>query len=275
MNKKSISLKSFFLKINLGLAAIFAVASCAQSAKVEAPPTAVVESKINLVLISGFHLDERSWDEMIKSIDMTKFTVQAMPRLGRDPDHPAHLSEIAKMSCEKIKGPSVIVGHSFGGAFTNEIMGVCPGKVLKIIYVSALVPLKGEHAMDQLKGVDQRRYGSAVKMDKDRMTPKSQKAILSALDNGVSKEQTKQTQVYPESFVPSGDAVDYNSEAFAKLSKYYIYTGKDEVIPVKFQKKFTDRIEITDSKTIQSGHLPMLTQPKELAKAIEDFAERK
>ena len=54
----------------------------------------------------------------------------------------------------------------------NEMTGICPENISKIIYVAALVPLNGEHPTDQLKGIDQKLYMSFVEVGKDRTTPK-------------------------------------------------------------------------------------------------------
>ncbi len=112
----------------LSLIAILISASCASQNYAK-------QQKVNLILISGSHLDETSWGEMIKNLDQAHFAVLAHPRLGRDANQPLHLKQIAEMACQKLGVPTVVVAHSFGGSTANEMTGVCPEKISKIIYV--------------------------------------------------------------------------------------------------------------------------------------------
>lgn len=198
-----------------------------------------------------------------------------MPRLGRDADHPEHLKQTAEMACAKITAPTTIVAHSFGGAVTNEIIGVCPAKVKKIIYVSALVPMNGEHPTDMLKGANQKAYMSAVKVGKDRITPKKQIVFLKKLDASLKLDQKNLPPVYAESMLSLGDVIENNAADFNKIAKYYIYTSDDKVIPLDYQKKMTARLTLAGSDSVKSGHLPLLTKPAQLAQILQKFIDEK
>ncbi len=228
--------------------------------------------KTNLILITGSHLDETSWSEVVKNLDDTYFSVLALPRLGRDANQPLHLKQIAEMACQKLQGPTVIVAHSFGGSTANEMTGVCPEKITKIIYIAALVPLNGEHPTDPLKGADQKLYMSIVEVGKDRITPKAKVKFLSGMDLEVSKNEAVLPAVFPESMLNLGDVIEFKNDTFNAIPKYYVFTSKDHVIAPEFQKKMAQRITLTASETIPSGHLPLLSKPKEVAEIIKAFA---
>lgn len=225
--------------------------------------------KVNLILITGSHLDETSWSDVAKNLDETHFSVLALPRLGRDANQPLHLKQIAEMACHKLEGPTAVVAHSFGGATANEMTGVCPEKISKIIYIAALVPLNGEHPTDQLKGADQKLYMSIVEVGKDRITPKSKVKFLNGMDSEVSKNQDALPAVFPESMLNLGDVIEFKNDTFNAIPKYYVFTSKDHVIAPEFQKKIAQRITLTASEMIQSGHLPLLSKPKEVAEIIK------
>ena len=228
--------------------------------------------KTNLILITGSHLDETSWSEVSKNLDEAHFAVFALPRLGRDADQPLHLKQIAEMACQKLEGPTVVVAHSFGGATANEMTGVCPDKISKIIYIAALVPLNGEHPTDQLKGSDQKLYMSIVEVGKDRISPKSNFKFLNGMDSEVSKNEAALPAVFPESMLNLGDVIEFKNDTFNAIPKYYVFTSKDQVIAPEYQKKLSQRITLAGSETIQSGHLPLLSKPKEVADIIKAFA---
>lgn len=230
------------------------------------------QQKINLLLITGSHLDETSWSEVTKNLDEAQFAVFALPRLGRDANQPLHLKQIAEMACQKLAGTTVVVAHSFGGATANEMTGVCPEKISKIIYIAALVPLDGEHPTDQLKGADQKLYMSIVEVGKDRISPKLKVKFLNGMDPEVSKNEASLPAVFPESMLNLGDVVEFKNETFNKIPKYYVFTSRDQVITPEYQKKLSGRITLAGSETIQSGHLPLLSKPKEVAAIITAFA---
>ncbi|MBC7372179.1 MAG: alpha/beta hydrolase [Bdellovibrionaceae bacterium] len=228
-----------------------------------------MQTKKDIAFINGSHLDENSWFEVIRILGSEKYNAVALPRLGRDDDGPAHISNMAKLSCEKLSGPTIMIVHSFGGAIVNSMIGICPEKISKVIYISALVPLKGEKPMDLLKGVDQKLFMSAVKIEKSRIVPKSQKKLLMVLDSGINPNSLILPNTYSESTTPGGDVLDFDGEKFQKIPKYYIFTEADQIIPLAIQKKYVERVNILGTRSVNSGHLPMISQPEELAKAIE------
>ena len=226
-----------------------------------------------LVFITGSHFDEASWDPVIKNLNSAKFVTLSITREGRDPNKPAHLKQIAEAACLKMHDTSILVAHSFGGATANEIVGTCPNKVVKIIYVSALVPLNQEHPTDILKGADQKQYLSAVKIEKDRITPKSKVEFSQILDSELHLDERQLPPVYSESMLNLADTVTFDQKIYTAIPKYYIYTNLDKIISLESQKKLASRIVFIGSNSLASGHLPMLSKPKELAQIIDAFTQ--
>ena len=97
-----------------------------------------------MILIQGVHLDGSSWDAFKKLIPNDQFEVSDLGRIGRDDKQPASLKQIATLSCNQLVRPSVVIAHSYGGAITNAMIGICPEKIKQVIYVAALVPMVGE-----------------------------------------------------------------------------------------------------------------------------------
>lgn len=224
-------------------------------------------------MINGSHLDEASWDQVVKNLKASNYSVKTVSRWGHDPDKPLHFKQIAENACQKINNVSILVAHSFGGALANEMVGVCPMKISKIIYIAALVPLDGEHPADQLKGSDQKNYMSVVNVTSDRISPKSQVEFLMTMDADIKSEQTSLPKVFPEPLIIQGDVIEFSSAAFNLIPKYYIFTANDKIIPLEWQKKISQRIKLAGSDTIQTGHLPSISNPDKLAEILKSFIQ--
>lgn len=233
----------------------------------------ITAQKTSLLFISGSHMDQTSWTLVTNELKNDNFSILPLNRWGRDADKPAHLKLIAENACAQIGNRSIVVAHSFGGATANEMLGTCPDKIAKIIYVAGLIPMAEETPTAPLVGADQKLYMSAVTLSKDRITPKSPIEFANAMDLEFAKNQKSLPAVFPESMLTLGDQLEFSLSAFESVKKYYVFTSADRIITPSFQKKMAERAKITNSESIDSGHLPMLSAPKQLAQIIRKFAQ--
>ena len=225
----------------------------------------------NLVLVGGAHLDESIWNETSKLLMDSNASILTLARVGRDADHPAHIKQIADLTCEQIANGSTIVAHGVGGAITNEMVGACPGKIAKIIYLAAFVPLNGERFLDHFEGVGASAYHEVVKIENDRIEPKPKADFYKVIDPDVHLDEKDLPPLHAESTFPSGDRMDVSLNDLNKIPKFYIFTAKDKVFSLERQQKMAARLRLQGVETLNAGHLVMLTQPKELARVIEKF----
>ncbi|RYZ76424.1 MAG: alpha/beta hydrolase, partial [Proteobacteria bacterium] len=222
------------------LSIVLIASACAHAEKKTEAAVPIAPAKKEIVFINGSHLDETSWFEVVRILGTEKYSALALPRLGRDEVGPSSLAKIAELSCAQLKAPSTLVVHSFGGAIANAMYGVCPEKFAGIVYVSALIPASGETPMALLKGVDQKTYMAAVKMEKGRIVPRSQKKLLQALDSGINPNTLILPKVYSESMAVNADVVQFDYVKMQSVPKFYIFTENDKVLPLSLQKKYVE-----------------------------------
>jgi pimeloyl-ACP methyl ester carboxylesterase len=96
--------------------------------------------KPTVVLVHGAWADSGSWDRVIQRLQRDGYTVYAPPNplqgLKTDTDTIADF-------LGTIRGPIVLVGHSYGGAvITNAAVG--DSQVKALVYVDAYLPAQGE-----------------------------------------------------------------------------------------------------------------------------------
>ena len=223
-----------------------------------------------LVFIQGFHLDEKSWDQVVDRIPKDKFNVQTFGRLARET---GSLKQIATETCDDLPTHSILVAHSFGGAIANAMFGVCPDKILKIIYISALIPNNNERPFDRVKSKeDQANYSKAVSFADKKMIPKQSNIFYQAMDSEVDMGMKDLPHVYEETMDLGSEKLSFEASEFEKLPKSFIITGKDPVVGLKTQQLFISSAKITEVDTIPTGHFPMISKPQLLSEIILKWA---
>ncbi|MEU9443531.1 alpha/beta hydrolase [Streptomyces sp. NPDC048304] len=112
-----------------------AAPAAAQSAPSGAAPT--------IVLVHGAFADGSSWNGVIERLERRGYTVMAPanPLRGLHSDA-AYISSLLK----SIKGPVVLVGHSYGGAVISSA-AAGNSQVKSLVYINALMPDVGESGM--------------------------------------------------------------------------------------------------------------------------------
>jgi pimeloyl-ACP methyl ester carboxylesterase len=101
-------------------------------------------AKPTVVLVHGAFAESSSWAEVIRLLDERGYTAIAaanpLRSLSEDAEYVAGL-------VKSIKGPVVLVGHSYGGAV---ITGAASGQknVRALVYVAGFAPAEGENATE-------------------------------------------------------------------------------------------------------------------------------
>ncbi|MFF5859606.1 alpha/beta fold hydrolase [Streptomyces sp. NPDC012751] len=102
------------------------------------------DKKPTVVLVHGAFADASSWNGVIKRLEHEGYPVvaPANPLRGLGSDAAYIHSVLAS-----IKGPVVLVGHSYGGAVISEA-AVGDPQVKALVYIAAFLPEKGESALE-------------------------------------------------------------------------------------------------------------------------------
>lgn len=221
-----------------------------------------------VILIHGAHLDGASWNKVTSYLEQNNQKVMAPTLPGRDNNKNVDLTTYAQFVCDIAPENSILVGHSQGGAIANQMVGLCPEKIAKIIYVTAVVPLNGERPFDLMEKRDEKAYAKTVVFKKDRAEPRNKRGFLRAMAQDFDYKTGKAPAIYSEPTKVAGTIVKFESEHFDSIPKAYIYAESDLIITPQTQKKYTDRTEFQETYSVVSGHLPMVTKPDALADVI-------
>ena len=161
----------------------------------------------------------------------------------------------------------VIVAHSIGGIVGLKVAEALQERVIGFIAVSAPIPKNGGSFLSCFPFFKRIIISALMKIV-------GTKPPAAAIKEGLCNELTEaQTQKIINRFTPESTLL-YFQKSFAKIPggmKLYIKTSKDKEIPLELQERFAENFQATNTISIDSGHLPMLSHPQQFAAIIDKF----
>ncbi len=265
----------------LAAAGLAAPLSHAQARPVSAAATASsTAAKPTIVLEHGAWADASSWDAVITRLQAAGYTVYAPPNplqsLAYDS---ATLSDFLSA----IKGPIVLVGHSYGGmVITNAARG--HENVKALVYDDAFIPNKGQTAF----GINAAKPGSCVAGspatflnlvpfpgapagDADaylRVAPGPGYAGFDqCFANGVPAAQAALLAATQRPFAVGAGSQPSGVPAWKTVPSWAVIGTADHVIPPAEQIA-TAKVAHARITLIDSGHLSLITHPDAVTRVI-------
>ena len=217
----------------------------------------------NIVLVPGAWADSSSWNNVTRVLKAKGYHVTAVniPLTSLDADAAA-----TKAVIDAQNGPTVIVGHSWGGFVIGEV-GNDP-KVSALVYVSAFAPEKGE---------------SVTSLSASGPPSKGVQAIRPDDKGYLYLDKTAFPTVFGQD-LPTGEATalanaqrPINHTAFDEPAtmaawhskpSWFVVSDKDLILDPSAQKFFANRIQATTT-TVAGGHDTLIAFPEQVAAAIE------
>jgi pimeloyl-ACP methyl ester carboxylesterase len=250
-------------KTILAAAAGIAAASHALSAD-KIPADQVVK---NVVLVHGAFADGSGWrgvhDELTKR--GYKVTIVQNPLTSLADDVAA-----TKRALDRQDGPTILVGHSWGGVVITEA-GVDP-KVNGLVYVSALSPDAGEATAQQYEGFTSPPE-FVIETTKDGfgfIKPETFKAGFAADTSDADAAFLRDSQV-PINM--SAFATRLENAAWRTKPSWAVIARQDKAFDAAMLKHMAKRIG-ADVTEVDASHAVFMTQPKVVADVIDKAAKR-
>jgi len=247
------------LVVLLALASIAGV--CTAQSKTAGAATPVK----NIVLVHGAFADGSSFAKVIPLLQAKGFRVTAVqnPLSSLAEDVAATKRALALQD-----GPVILVGHSWAGMVISEA-GNDP-KVVGLVYIAAIIPKEGETANDVLKP-----YPPTPGLG--HMAPDAA-GYLSLTRQGVEEDFVPDLPPGERALVFATQG-PWNSTALAekvpapawKTRPTWSITVNDRILPADYEKVMAKHMN-AHTTALPSGHVPMLSRPKEVAAVIIEAA---
>ena len=228
----------------------------------EGAPTAAPTVK-NVVLVHGAFADGSSYAKVIPLLEAKGLHVTAVqnPLSSLADDVAATKRAIAMQD-----GSVILVGHSWAGMVISEA-GNDP-KVAGLVYVAAIVPDENQSANDVLKPYSPPPGLAEAKPDAA--------GFLSLTRKGIDEDFVPDVPAAERAIVYAtqgtwnsaclGDKV--SAPAWATKPSWYIAVN-DRMLPPEYEQAVSRHIHATTT-TLPTGHVPMLSKPKDVAAVIID-----
>ena len=241
------------------------------------PASAAATPKPTVVLVHGSFTDASSWSRVIPGLQRRGYPViaEANPLRGIATD-----SAYLKSLLAQIKGPIVLVGHSYGGiVMTNAATG--NPNVKALVYVAAFAPAEGEtgnqliaHAPGSIlspAALDVRTYVTPDGQLAPEVTAKPHKLRpIFAADLPASLTKIAAASQRPAALSTLSDPS--GPPAWATIPSWALVAGADKAIGAANERYMAKRIHATTVEAKGASHLVMLSQPGKVVKLIADAA---
>ena len=252
------------LTIGAALASVLAASGArGQTARQASRPAA--SGARNVVLVHGAFADGSSWAGVIARLQSAGMRVIAVqnPLTSLADDVAA-----TRRALDMMDGPTVLVGHSYGGNVISEA-GMDP-KVASLVYVAALAPEPGEVLEDMTRGhppapglAHVRAVGDFARLDEAGYlndfapdVPRAQARVMYAAQGPVAADLfgQKTTQA-----------------AWRDKPSWYVVATQDRMILPVVQRALAKKIGATAVEVLASHAVPV-SHPAEVARVIQTAA---
>jgi pimeloyl-ACP methyl ester carboxylesterase len=231
-------------------------------------------SKPAVVLVHGAFADASSWNPVIAELASKGYpTIAAANPLRGLKSDASYVASVVR----SIKGPVVLVGHSYGGAVISSAATECPN-VKALVYVAAFAPDKGESALALSVMFPGSTLGPALAppvmlADGNRDLYIQQDKVHAQFAADVPLAQAKRMAVTQRPVTEAALNEASGEVAWKAIPSWFIYGEQDKNIPAVTVAFMAKRAGAQKSVSIPgASHVVMLSHPREVTRLIEEAA---
>jgi len=227
-----------------------------------------MSEKPNIVLVHGAWADGSCWSAVIESLQANGYTVTApqFPETSLAADV-ARLRQVLR----RRTGPTVVVGHSYGGQIMTAL-GTDSHGVAALVYVAAFGLDEGESLGALLGGGPPTPALAHLIVDEQGSAWLPEEDFVGHFASGVEPDRARVLCAVQQGLSMSTFEDVMGVPAWKSHPSWYLVASNDEAIPPDAERMFAQRM---GARTVEasSGHLAMVSHPAEVVALIEDAAE--
>ena len=225
-------------------------------------------SKPNIVLVHGAWADGTCWSAVIEGLQADGYNVTA-------PQFPESslANDVARLRqvLNRQEGPTVLVGHSYGGQIMTAL-GTDAPNVAGLVYIAAFGLDEGETIGALLAQGPPTPALAHLDIDEQGFAwiPEGDFVQYFAADVAPAKAKVMFAVQQALSTSTLGDVMGV--PAWKSLPSWYMVAANDQAIPPDAERLFAKRMDATTVE-VASSHVAMVSHPEDVIRLTETAAE--
>jgi pimeloyl-ACP methyl ester carboxylesterase len=222
----------------------------------------------NIVLVHGAWADGSCWSSVIERLQAEGFQVRA-PQfpLTSLADDVARLRQVLEFQ----DGPTIVVGHSYGGQIMTALGTEAPN-VVGLVYIAAFALDEGESLGGLLSQGPVTPALAHLFTDARGFGWLSEDDFVNHFAGDVETTRAGVLYAVQQALASSVFTDVMGVPAWKSLPSWYLVAQNDEAIPPDAERMFAARMGATTVET-PSSHVAMVSHPAEVAELVEKAAE--
>lgn len=216
----------------------------------------------NVVLVHGAFADASSFKGLYWELTRKGFNVSVVqnPLTSLEDDVLATYLEL-----DRLDGPAVLAGHSWGGAVITEA-GNHP-KVKALVYIAAFQPDNGESALQWLQTVPPAPENGVLPPDDKGIVYYSKEKYHEGFCADIDASEAEFMYISQGAFYAKGFATAITNAAWRHKPAFAIIATQDKSIDPEIQRTMYRRSK-TPATEVEGSHAVYMSQPKKVADVI-------
>lgn len=229
-----------------------------------------MENNVGIVFLHGAGLGSWIYDDVAPLVKYPALSLN-FPNRQADANASLTLEDYYRPMVQKIKDWTpkkiIVVAHSISGIIGLKITEHIADRLVGFVAISAVIPSKGGSFVSCLPFPKNILLGFMIRLVG---TKPPRGAIVHGLCNDLTKDQTEKVL---ENFTTESKFlfIENTSTKIPLTNSLYIKTTRDNEMPITLQDRFAKNLKAQHIVSINSGHLPMLSQPGELSRILHEF----
>jgi pimeloyl-ACP methyl ester carboxylesterase len=220
----------------------------------------------NVVLVHGAFADGSGFKALYNALTKKGYNVTIVqnPLTSLEDDVAA-----TKVALDKQDGPTILAGHSWGGAVITEA-GNHP-KVAALVYIAAFQPDKGESALHWLQTAPPAPENGVLPPDEKGIVYYDKAKYHAGFCADIPKSEAEFMYASQGAFYAKGFTTNISTPAWRTKRTYGIVATDDKSIAPEIQRNMYKRSNTTVTE-IKGSHAVYMSQPEKVAKVIIEAA---
>ena len=219
--------------------------------------------KAEIMLVHGAWADGSCWNKVILLLEAKGFTVTAaqIPLTSLEND-----IEVTRRLLANISEPTILVGHSYGGAVITGAATTSP-QVKALVYITAFGLDEGE-SLESLANQGPPSPGSAaIQPDANGFLWINREKFHTSFAGDATAEEASVMAAVQKPLGLPAFAGKEGPPAWKTIPSWYLVCTDDQMIPPPAQEFLAKRMNAT-VRSVPSSHCPFKSQPQAVADII-------